>query len=217
VEELLQASWAEVALQKRIYLQEHAVATPPAVQRELDTVLPTAERGGPKARWLRLSLAAAVSGSQGGLVLLGPDLMFGAAPASWLEISLRAGYRASLTVAAQHGEIRADALLGGLFLEPRWQANAVVSLCFPQGMDVAQVRFSGLANDSGRGRGGNRVALVVSHAAGLRIAFNTRVSITLLGRFMWTLLPAEAADELRTVTGVAGVGGEGALSVDTHF
>jgi hypothetical protein len=217
VEELLQASWAEIALQKRIYLQEHPVQTPPEVKRELDSVLPAPAPDKTRARRLRVSIGGAFSNTQGKLWQSGPDVQLGFATLSWLELSLRIGYRTGPIVTTTNGEIRAQAILGSIFVEPFWRLHERLSLRFPQGLDVSSVMFSPRPNEDGGGAAGSRPAVVITHGAGLRVMLSRLLSITAIGRFVWTLLPAEAEDLSNGLVGVSGVGGEGALGLDTTF
>jgi hypothetical protein len=216
IEELVQASWIEMTLRNRVFLKEHPVSAPPEVQREIEAVLPEAALP-TRAPRLRLSLGGALLLFANGLTQAGPDVWFGFRALSWLELSLRVGYRMGPRVSAPHGSIDVQALLGGLFIDPFWRANARLSLHFPQGLDAARVRFQAQADQGAEASPGLRLALIVSHGAGVSVAITPLFSLGVLGRFCWTLLPGEAADDGRSVTGYSGLGGEGALTLDTHF
>jgi hypothetical protein len=216
VEELVQASWIETTLRDRIHLREHPVATPPEVQREVDAVLPAIVPPSHEPRF-RLSFSGAVAYFETELIQAGPELSFGWRVLPWLELSLRAGYRLSPTTSAPNGTIDVRTLLGGLFIDAFWRTNTKLSLHFPQGMDAARVQFVGHPRADAEASTAVRPALVVSHGVGLRVVMTPWLSLGALARFCWTLLPAEAADDLRAVTGVSGLGGEGTLSFDTHF
>lgn len=216
IEELVQASWIETTLHDRIHLREQPVATPPEVQREVAAVLPVPAATSREPR-LRLSFSGALAYFETALIQAGPELSFGWRALPWLELSLRAGYRLSPTTSSPNGTIDVRTLLGGVFIEPFWRAHTRLSLHFPQGIDAARVQFVGHAGADAEASSAIRPAVVVSHGAGLRAVMSAWLSLGAVARFCWTLLPAEAADDLRTVTGISGLGGEGVLSFDTHF
>jgi hypothetical protein len=212
IEELLQASWAELALAKRVYLREHPPSPPRAVTREVASVFPPVS---PAA--LRVSVGGAVETFHGGLVQGGPRLEVGYQIRSWLGASARFGYFWAPTVGAPHGTITAQAIEAGASLDPAWVVTPRWSLHFPQGMDVADVSFFGNPRPDAVAQGGTRGAVVVSHGAALRFALTSGLSVSCGGRFVWTLLPAEASDDGRVVVGLSGLGAEGDLAIDWHF
>jgi hypothetical protein len=215
VEELLQASWAELALARRVYLHERPASPPAAVQRVVASVLPP--RAPPRARPLRLSLGASAAAFQGGAALLGPELSIGWRARPWLEPAVRAVYRVGPAVAAPHGTIEAQAVGAGVSIDLVWPLARAASLYFPEGVDLSSITFVASARPHALATTGLRPAVVVSHGAGLRIAAGPVVTASVDARFCWTPLPAEAADDHRVVVGVSGVGGEVGVSVDARF
>jgi hypothetical protein len=107
--------------------------------------------------------------------------------------------------------------LAGLFAEAVWNPARRVALRFPQGVDASLVTF--VARPGERAVAGAAVlpAVVISHGLGVRWALSPVVSVGAVGRFCWTLLGAEATDAGRVVTGVSGIGAEGALAIEASL
>jgi hypothetical protein len=221
VEELLQASWAELALDSHGFLREHPPAAPLEVQRELARVLPTAApaaEGAASARVWRISFGAAFATFPGMLTQLGPQLSVGYRALPWLEPALRVGYRASPVVHAPDGTIAVQALLAGAYVDLLFALSRTLSVHFPQGLDVSHVTFLTGANaGSPSVASATRAALVVEHGAGLRFHLADALSITTVARFCWTLLRAQAADDQHVVAGISGVGLAAEISLDGHL
>jgi hypothetical protein len=214
IEELLSVSWAEVPLQRRIYLREHPAQPPPA---EPPPERAAAQSASAPPRRVRLALGLAAARFAGGVTQLGPEFQVGLRALPWLELWLRAGYRTGPWQSAPHGSVQAQALLGGFALDPFWQATRALTLHFPQGLDVQQVNFHVRARADAQSAPGSRPALVFGHGAGLRVMMHRILSLSLLARLCWTALPAEAAEGALVITGVSGVGGEGSFTLDGHF
>jgi hypothetical protein len=234
VEELLQASWAELALNGRQYLREHPAAAPPEVQREVDSVLSAPVRSPrivnaaaqprenaaaqPRERAWRISLGALLLSFPGMLTEYGPNLTVGYRVLPWLEPALRVGYRVSSTLHAPHGTIASEAVLAGAYVDAFFALSRVFSLHFPQGFDVSRITFLPAAHaDSTSVASATRTALVVQHGAGLRTHITDALSISAIGSFCWTLLSARAADDQIVVAGIAGVGAAAELTLDGHM
>jgi hypothetical protein len=221
VEELLQASWAELALNGHVFLREHPPAAPAEVQRELERVLPAAATGLERAaseRVWRISLGAAFVSFPGMLTQLGPQLSVGYRVLPWLEPALRVGYRASPVVHAPDGTIAVQALLAGAYVDLFFALTRVLSVHFPQGIDVSHVTFLiGAKPGSESVASATRAAVVVEHGAGLRFHLADALSITAVARFCWTLLRAQAADDQHVVAGISGAGIAAELSFDGHL
>jgi hypothetical protein len=225
VEELLQASWAELALNGRQYLREHPAAAPPEVQREVDSVLSAPARSPgvtaaapPRERAWRISLGAALLSFPGMLTEYGPQVSVGYRVLPWLEPALRVGYRVSSAVHAPHGTIASEAVLAGAYVDAFFALSRVFSVHFPQGFDVSRITFLPAAHaDSTSVASATRTALVVQHGAGLRAHITDALSVSAIGSFCWTLLSARAADEQIAVAGIAGVGAAAELTLDGHM
>jgi hypothetical protein len=226
VEELLQASWAELTLNGRQYLREHPVAAPPEVQREVDTVLKAPARSEPavgsaatpRERVWRISLSAALLSFPGMLTQFGPQLSVGYRVLAWLEPALRVGYRVSSVVHAPHGTIASEAVLAGAYVDAFFALSHVFSVHLPQGFDVSRITFLPAAHADSMGvASATRTALVVEHGAGLRVHMTAALSVSAIGSFCWTLLRAQAADDQHVVAGIAGVGAAVELTLDGHL
>jgi hypothetical protein len=217
VEELLQASWAELALGKRVYLRSRQSAAPAEVRREVAKVMAPARRPREPPRF-RASVGAAVAGFHGGLVHAGPELDLGVRVLRWLEGSVHLGYRFGPDVAATHGAVANQALVGGLaasLVLPEISGRLTVVL--PQALYAARVDFDPEAKPGAVATGASRFGVYFSHGAGARFALGPTFSLTGIAAFCWTARPAEAADGRVVVTGIAGAGGAARLTFDTHF
>jgi hypothetical protein len=213
VEELLHASWSELALKGRIERTGTSPRVAAAVRREVDELLQPAAA----VPRVQISLGAAAAHFSSGLTQLGPELWLGLRLLPWLETSLRTGYRVGPSEQAAHGSISAQAVLAGLFLTPFVALGEAVWLLLPQGVDFSRVTF--LADPIARAaaESGVRSALIVSHGAGVRVALGGAFSFSIVARFCWALLAARASDEAAVVTGISGVGGEVGLALGAHF
>ena len=184
--------------------------------------LPGAERVAqsrthPDERALVLALGAALLQLGNGLTQVGPELSFAWIALPWLQLSAQLSYRLGPRVSAPHGEVDVQSLLFGLSLAPVWRVVGRLSLLFPQAITGARVAFAGRADPGSDQAAAVRMGVLVSHGAGLRIALNAWLALGATGRFCWTLLPAEAADGGRTVTGIGRLGGDGTLALETRF
>ncbi len=229
VEELLQVSWAELAMRTRAASLHAPVDAPPEVAREVARALPplreqpqpaqlTSERRrrtppGP----LRLSIGGSLTRYRGGLSQAGPVVGVGYRLLAWLEASVRFAYRLPARTRARNGRVDTQSIVGGAQLTPRVRLPAGVSLVFPQGLDVIGVTFLARANEDAIAKSASRVAVLINHGAGLSAELSRGFSLCALGRVSWTASPAEASDDGRVVVGIAGVGGEGELSLNAHF
>jgi hypothetical protein len=214
VEEVLEASWAELALQKRVFLQQYRANAPTAVTRMVETVLPATADA---ERRLRLSLGGAASIFHGGARQIGPDLSVGWGALPWLEPALRLGYRTSARVSAPDGTIKAQAVVAGAFIDLIWPITAVASGYFPQGLSLSRVIFVADSHANARAQSATRLAIFTSHGAGARLSISRVFSASAFAQLCLTLQPARASDNGRTIVAISGVGGEAGLGLDARF
>jgi hypothetical protein len=180
-EELLRASWAELALQDA---PAPAIEPPPEVQR---AVAPEATGG--TARDFEIGVLFAVAHHAGGLTLLGGDAFFGLWFGPGVGLEFAAGLREGLREPASRGDVdasalslRADMVLALLSRRGRYDLLAKA------GTEVLSVRFSG---DPARGALGQRqsvlamsaragVAVRVPLASSLRLGFELGSGVPLM-------------------------------------
>lgn len=215
VEELLQASWAELALSQRTFLEEQASVTPAAVQRELARATPArmapqpTAANEPLARGpLRVFGGGLAAAHGGGLIQAGVELGLALKLAPTLDAGVRGAFLQSPSVRTSHGRIEALAGAAGVFLEPVLQVTPALALRLPQALDVQRVSFRPRPDRGAGGRTATRAAVVVSHGVGPSIAFTPQLALTLVARLCWALLPARAADDGVLATGISGLGGQ---------
>jgi hypothetical protein len=212
-EELLHASWAELALRNRPRPQR----APPPPREVVASVADELEPPGPQR--FRIGVGGAAAAYSGGLLLLGPEVQAGYRPWRYLEATLRLSYRFGPTEETARGSIDTQALVAGgqlqvVFPEPlRW-----LELRSPHGADAVQVTFLPEAEPgTGVARSESLWAAVVSHGLAARVAFTGALAVTAEGRFQWVPRGADAGDGTERFTGISGVGGELGLSCDARF
>ncbi len=196
-----------------------AAASVPLPQRSRVTEEPRVVQSQalPGERPFVLSLGGALLLLGNRLTQVGPELSFGWIALPWLQVSAHLSYRLGPRVPAPHGEIDVQSLLFGLSLAPVWRVLTRLSLLFPQAIEGARVNFAGHADAGSEQTSAVRMGVLLSHGVGVRIALNAWLALGATARFCWTLLPADAADDGRVVTGIAGLGGEGTLALETRF
>jgi len=198
VDELLRASWVELAL-------ADAPAPGRPVPREIGAlVAPPAPTSGERHRWeLGSELAAEHFG--GGTVQTGLDVVARGAPAPLLFVRVALGLRRGATVHAADGDIRStgvDADVGvELVLPPaarRWE------IAIPVDVRLMRARFSGQPRADARGGGAAATAIYLG--AGLRgsVRLARAFGLSLAGGFG---VPVHAVDVLDGGTRVAGLSG----------
>jgi hypothetical protein len=197
-------------------LEQHPAHAPAEVNRVVQSALPATVLA---ERKLRLSLGGLGSTFHGGATQFGPELSMGWRTLPWLEPTLRLGYRISTPTDAPDGTIEGQAVVIGGFIDFIWPITAIASAYFPQGVNVSRVTFVAHPDPNVRihAESAIRTAIFFSHGAGARLAINRVFSASAFARWCWTLLPAEAADNRRTVVGISGVGGEAGLAFDARF
>ena len=212
-DELLRASWAEIALR---HAPPPAQPVPPAVRDAVVEDLPgPASRGGLTARWEAVAEAEAWAGS---LDLYGLDVRVAIASASGLDATARVGVREAPPVAAADGKIHPSAVLGGVGVSfhavPRGRRY---------GMDaIARVDAIRIAYDATPGAGasgGSRSDVTLLLGAGVDGWVALGASAALLAEVLidTPTRPVAAYDGTRSVVAASGAGVEGGLGIRVAF
>jgi hypothetical protein len=209
IDELLQASWAELALPTA---PPPPLPVPTEVRERVDTALrsPT-----PRARVATLGLAFGVEHYAGGQSHVGPD----ARGALWLvprfALTLRAGFRSGLAVASPDGDVRSNAILVGAgaawALTPPAQRFGVDLI---GRFDVERVSYFAVPNAGARASSGTDIALLASLGprVWLRVGAPWRLAIDVVA--IAPLRTARAGDAGSVVTAVSGFGASAALAIE---
>jgi hypothetical protein len=206
VDELLRASWVELALQD-------APAPRRAVPREIGALAARpAAVGAPMSderqrRELRGELGAGVAAEHfgGGTVQAGIDVVARGAPVALLSISVALGLRSGGTVHAADGKIRSTALDADvgveLALPPRARRG---ELALAIDGRVIRARFSGEPRPDAQG--GDAAATAIYLGAGLRarVRLSRLFGLSLAGGFGVPLHAVEIFDGRTRVAGLSG-------------
>jgi hypothetical protein len=208
-EELLRASWAELALED---------ATPPV--REPPPEVTRAVRLTPNALPQTRQLGVGMSGElhAGGQTLLGPDAWFDLWLGERIGVEIAIGYRRGIDVSASHGTIETQGfVLGGDVLFAVAGSGTPLRLLTRLGVQVASLELNGRPTEDGRGserRGIGihaRAALVLSLALsrdlGARLELGPGVALRGLAAF----------DDDEEVTSTSGVLGHAGLGFGASF
>lgn len=210
IDELLQASWAELALPSA---PPPPQPVPNQVRERVETTLhpPAAAH----RRVATLGLALGLEHYAGGQSLVGPDLRSALAVSPRVALDLHLGYRTGLTVAAPDGDVRSSALLfgagGAWSLTP---PSAQLGLDALVRFDVARVSFFASATSGAIASSGTETAVLgaLGPRGWLRIGAAWRLALDVL--VVAPFRPARATDNGAVVTSVSGAGIAAALSVE---
>jgi hypothetical protein len=199
-DELLRASWAELAVKN---------APPPkrAVPEEVRATVRDAVSVEPRAPRIGFGAAAAIDAFAGGSILLGADVLADAWIVPRVRLTTRFGLRSGLVTHASDGEITTSAIA--------FEVGAAVTLTPPSaraGLDlgvragILRVSFVATPASSATGRSLADVAVVADAVVSgwLRLAPNLRALADVA--LALPLRPVNATDNGATVTGVSGVG-----------
>lgn len=201
VDELVWASWAEIALAKRTPKKPRR-APPPEVVRGVETVLPDRDAPGPATR---LGARGALERFGGGQTHLGADAtaLFPFTEHVGLELSL--GLRQGRRVSSEHGHVVSSAAGLGAMLRVTLLRALPLELSLFAGPRAGLARFAGRAGPDARG---TELSGLVLYARGGALA-----GVELFGP-LWLeagggagapLRGIEAQDAGRVVTGVSGL------------
>jgi hypothetical protein len=149
-EELLRASWAELALRERTRADTSTLpppATPSPPRHSSD-----ASRPRPARADNALGAYFALEHYGHGQTQFGGDLSWSRRLAPWLGVSLSAGARKGLDTESEHGRVRSSALGAEFALEPRLVSFGAVSFNLPIALRGARASFTGDADESGVAR-----------------------------------------------------------------
>jgi hypothetical protein len=212
-DELLRASWAEIALRRA---PPPAQPIPPAVQ---DTVRDDLAAPGPAGRIaLRGEAVAEAEAWAGSLGLYGVDVRVALAAPSGLAATARIGIREGPPVSSQDGQIQASAVLGGIGVSfrtvPPWRHYGVDAIVR---VDGARIAFAATPNAGARGSAQADATVLVG--AGVDAWAALGGSVSLLGEALINapLRPVAAYDGGRSVLAASGAGIEGGVGVRVTF
>jgi hypothetical protein len=200
-EELLRASWAELALRERKRSKTSAApaARTPAAPREASTDTPASSSGDTLAARLALEHFAHGQTQYGG------DVAWSRPLSTWLGFTLALGLRKGLDAESQHGSIRSSTVALELALEPRLVAFGAISLHGTVGLRGARVNFTGVAAGAALERQAAGLALYARSGLALLVApagaFRARTSLGLGA----PLQAFSASDGGERVTGMGGL------------
>lgn len=212
-DELLRASWAEIALRRA---PPPAQPVPAAVRDAVrEDVAGADANGGMTARWEALAAAEAWTGSLG---LYGADVRAAVAAAWGLAVTARLGIREGLTAQGPDGRIHPSAVLGGVGLSlravPRGRRVGMDAIAR---IDVLYVTYDATPNAGAGGRSRSDATLLVG--AGVDGWFALGASAALLAEVLidTPTRPVAANDAGRPVVGASGVGVEGGVGIRVAF
>jgi hypothetical protein len=212
-DELLRASWAEIALR---HAPPPAEPIPPAVRDVVQEDLPaSASPRGLALRWEAVAEAEAWAGSLG---LYGVDVRFAVAAPAGFAATARVGVRDGPTVSSQDGQIQASALLGGIGLSfravPPWHRYGIDAIA-----RVDAVRIAYAATPNAGASGGAQSAATVLVGAGVDGWVALGSSVSLLAEILvdTPLRPVAADDDRRSVVAASGAGVEGGVGIRVAF
>jgi hypothetical protein len=206
-DELLRATWAELAVQDA---PPPRAVVPTAVRAVVDSAI--RDRLGPPA--LRFGVGGAVEHFAGGMTLLGGDVRgetwFGSRVAAFLS----AGLRASPEVDSTLGQVRTTAIhagVGGRFAVTPDGAHAGVDASVA--LDVFGVRFDPDARSGATATPATDWALAASGSVGAWAALTQWARVRLSPGVAWPIRAVAAAAETDRVIASTGAGFVGAVDL----
>lgn len=212
-EELLRASWAELALRDA---PEPDRPRPPEVERAVRRTLVPSRLG---ARDLGLGVRGVFVHHGGGLSLFGGDIYLALWPSERFGLELATGLREGLHEKAEHGAVASRALTAAAdalyAIVPRGEPFGVHALL---GLELASVRFEGIDVDAG-GTGEQGAGLDVHARVGLGASFAPWPVFALRADVSGgvPLRSVAAQDAGKDVASTAGVQLRSALGAEVRF
>ena len=206
-DELLRASWAELAL---VDAPRPAVAVPRAVEESLAREMVRSPSSPTTAGF---GVAGIVEHWAGGATLYGADLRATAWPAPRVGAQLRLGLRGSSTVSAPDGQIRTSALVAGAGATVRvtpWERLGIEAVAR---LDIESVSYVAVPNVTASGSSQSGLALVAGGGVEGWVTVAPSLRLTLEGLMTLPLRPVRAQDSGRDVTAVSGIGVAGGLGL----
>jgi len=210
-DELLRASWAELALSTA---PRPSTPVPRAVTETVDAALKPAQRA-PRGAFGALGVMEHYSGGQ---TLYGADLQGSLWITRRLSAGARLGLRSALSASAPDGDVRATAFVAGLeaaltATPPAWRWGLDALLRF----DLERLSYLAVPNAGASAPGGAATAFLAG--AGARLSWTVAGPIRLMAEVLAEVpvRPVEATDSGGGVVGVEGVGVEAALGARAVF
>jgi hypothetical protein len=209
-DELLRASWAELALASA---PPPAQSVPPAVKDAIEEEL------APKRGFTtRLEALAELEAWAGSLALYGADLRLAVVTASGLSATVRVGGRGAPSAAGADGKVQTTAILGGLGLTFRAvPARSRLGFDAVARVDVVRIEYAAVANPGATGVALADTTVVVG------AGFDSSVAVTSSAQLVAEVLvdaplrAVAAQDGSRSVVAVSGIGVEGGAGVRVAF
>jgi hypothetical protein len=198
-EELLRASWAELALGERKRAKPSEAPIVATAGPEAPPI--TADSSSGDALAARLALEHYGHGQ----TQFGGDVTWSRPLSTWLGFTLALGLRKGLDTESQHGSVRSSTVALELALEPRLVASGAMALHGVVGLRGARVSFTGEA--AGEATESDAVGLALYARSGLALlvtpgsAFRARASLGLGA----PLRAFSASDAGERVTGMGGL------------
>lgn len=210
VEELLKASWLELALG-----ENGKVSAPNDVQHLRAAV--DEELSRPRHRPLSLGARGAFDAYSEGAIMVGADLLLTHHATRPFGVQMSAGIRQGIDENARHGRIETRSLNADPALFVRALSHGSFTLLFPLTASLSWVTFTGVANEGeiGRSRSGLAVAMSCS-AAGL-FHLGARASLLMAVGAGRVVRGMAAQDEGATATAVAGWTGRAELGLTVRL
>jgi len=212
-DELLRASWAEIALK---HAPAPAQPVPPGVRDAVREDVPgPCSTGCTLARWEAVAEAEAWAGSLG---LYGADVRF-AVDAAWgLAATARVGIREAPAAQAADGRIHPSAVLGGVGLSlravprgSRYGMDAVARV------DVVRVTYDATPNASAAGASRSDTTLLVGAGIDGWVMLGAPTALVAEILIDTPTRPVAAGDAGRSVVALSGAGVEGGVGVRVAF
>jgi hypothetical protein len=208
-EELLRASWAELAIEDA----PPPVREPPPEVRAAVRPLSVARRDGHV-----LGVRVAGEHHSGGQTLLGPEAWFDVWFSPYFATELSIGYRRGLNESAKHGSIESEAAVFGVdALFSLAGRSSPLQLMTRVGVSLANLEFAGHARADNEGHDRRGVNFNARAAVVLRLALGDNAELRLDGGPGVNIRAVTAVDDGADVTGTQGVLGQAALGFGAVF
>jgi len=212
-DELLRASWAELALK---HAPSPAQPVPPGVRDAVrDEVAGPGSPSGTLARWEAVAEAEAWAGSLG---LYGADVRFSVDAAWGLAATARVGVRDAPAAQAADGRIHPSAVLGGVGLSlravprgSRYGMDAVARV------DFVHVTYDATPDASATGTSRSDTTLLVAAGVDGWVALGASTALLAEVLIDTPTRPIAADDSGRSVVALSGAGVEGGVGVRVSF
>jgi hypothetical protein len=208
-EELLRASWAELAIEDA----PQPTREPPPEVRDVVRPIVMAPRQGHV-----LGVRLAAEHHSGGQTLLGPEAWFDVWLTELFAAELSIGYRRGLNESAKHGSIESEAaVFGADALFSLAGRGSSLLLMTRMGFSLASVEFTGRASAENSGRDRKGVNLTARAALVLRLALGDEAELRLDAGPGVNIHGLSAEDDGDEVTGMKGVLGQAVLGFGAVF